>query len=457
MDLNKLGFEAAQKLYNIINKSEGTPDKRELKTTQKSDTDGTEKKKAPKKIDFTKGAETLKSIQHKKLIIGGIAAVAVIAIALTGVKSYLNSRPVKVYLSSVVEFSEPEGMNGSGTITYEVSRSKLRAAMFGAPVQADPSNQEEMDRVAIYESNIQSILDMAMENIVLVADKDQNLSNGDMVSVEARFQTEGKESFKHFIFVDGVSQYTVQGLNDGSLIQPFANVELNISGINGYATAELNIKKKEMFTYYLNYDYAPKTGLSNGDVVTVSITPDRGKLEELGYAVPTETTKEYKVSGLSRTVESSGEISDLVLNEMYQSAERMLKEEFNAVQIDDNDLVVATPAMSTMYFLDKSDKRTPYTDWFTGLNMVNGIVVTGSYGIDSVTESRNPEEEPTITRMGGYYAFIFPNIMIDPDGTCTYDKTAMVEKVFNFTDESELYTWMTGEFQDFAIEVMGRI
>lgn len=411
-----------------------------------------EKKSSAKKLQKTTSPR-----DKKKLLVAG-AAVLLLAVILCGVKAYLDSRPIKVYLSSMVVFSEPEGMNGSGTISYSVSRDKLREAMFGPPTQVDQSNQEAVDNAAIYEANVQAYLDAVLPNIVLVSPKDTDLSNGDTVSVEARFQTEGKSQFEKFVFIDGVSEYTVTGLEDGETIDPFdeKHVELKISGVSGFAKAELNIKKKEMYTYYLNYSLEPKEGISNGDTVTVTITPNKGKLEELGYAVPTQISKEYEVKGLDRPLESQGEITDLVLDEMFQTAERTLNSEFNAVDADDNDLVIETPSMKSIYFLDKVDKRTPYTDFFTGLNMINGVVITGSYGIDTVEEPRYGEEEPTVTRMGGYYAFIFPNILIESDGTCSYDRTAMVEKVFNYTEDSEFESWMASEFKDFSIETVGR-
>lgn len=398
------------------------------------------------------------SIKNKKPLIIGCVAAVLLLIILGGVKSYLNSRPIKIYLSNAITFSEPEGMNGSGTISYEIDREKLRVTMFGEPVEADPSNQEAVDNAAIYESNVKNYMDLVMDNIVLVCKKDSELSNGDVVTVEARFQTEGKDQFPRFTFIDGVSDYTVTGLEDGKSIDPFneKNIELKITGVSGFASAELNIKKQEMYTYYLNYDFEPKTGLANGDTVTVTITPNKGKLEELGYACPSTTSKEYTVSGLNRPLESQGEITDLVLDEMYQTAERTLNNEFNSVQVDDDDLVVETPTMSTIYYLDKVDKRTSYTDFFTGLNMINAVVVTGSYGIDTVTPPSREGEEATVVRRGGYYAFIFPNVFIETDGTCSYDKTAMVEKVFNYTTEAEFETWMSTEYKDFSINTIGR-
>ena len=126
------------------------------------------------------------------------------------------------------------------------------------------------------------------------------------------------------------------------------------------------------------------------------------------------------------------------------------------MQIDDDDQIVQSPQVVSMYFLDKSDKRESYTDRFSGLQMVNGIVITGYYAIDQYEAPKREGEETTITRWGGYYAFFFPDIVIEPDGSCVYRADGITEKAFSFGTEEEFYSWLTGEFRGFNIEKVGR-
>ena len=454
MDIKKLGYDALSKVYNKVSGQEAPPYKGGW-------ADGGQKKEPPKKrepVDRMDVLATAKGFLHDrsgKILIGTVAAAVVLAAIGAGIKTYLESRPVEVNLAEAVVFGEPEGLNGYGAISYGLDKNVLKTLMFGEQQGAADSTDTAVD-AEVLDMQRDKAVDLVTAAVTLSADKVENLSNGDVVRVMAEIAP--NTSFPGFIFMNGVAPCTIKGLPDGKVIDPFNDdmIGVKIEGMDGIATAELDIKGKEIYTYYLNYDLAPKDGLSNGDTVQVTISPDEEKIKELGYAIPDVRTREYEVSGLARPVSTQGEISDLILDEMTTAAQRMIREEYNAVQIDDDDQIVQSPQVVSMYFLDKSDKRESYTDRFSGLQMVNGIVITGYYAIDQYEAPKREGEETTITRWGGYYAFFFPDIVIEPDGSCVYRTDGITEKAFSFGTEEEFYSWLTGEFHGFNIEKVGR-
>ena len=457
MDWKGKAYEALGKIYEKVSGEKPQPYKGSSKEAEKETSSSNESSAPLDKLDDLKGK--LLDIDKKKFIIAGIGLVAVIVAfcAISAVKTSINNRPTKVYLNSIVTFSEPEGMNGYGTITCAVDTGKLLSAMYGTLQMPDQSNQDAYNNALVIKQQREAAVEEAGKYIVVTVDKTEKLSNGDTVNATVSFQTEGASQFPSFIFAEGISSYTVEGLTNGNSIKPFdANlIKMKVDGLSGSATATLDIKKND-YTYYLNYDWSPKTNLSNGDTITVTISPNADKLKDIGYAVPEEQTWEYKVSGLSRPLNSQDELPDVVLDEMYIYADKLLKQEYNAIKVDDNDLVVQTPTINNMYWIDLADKRTPLADYLNDIYLYNAVVISGYFRIDSIDEAAAEGEEAAVTNIGGYYAFVFQNVVIDPDNSCSYDKAEVAEIIVPANTEDDFFEWMQNYFKNCSIARIGR-
>ena len=141
---------------------------------------------------------------------------------------------------------------------------------------------------------------------------------------------------------------------------------------------------------------------------------------------------------------------------MYIYADKLLKQEYNAIKVDDNDLVVQTPTINNMYWVDLADKLTPLADYLNDIYLYNAVVISGYFRIDSIGEAPAEGEEAAVTNLGGYYAFVFQNVVIDPDNSCSYDKAEVAEIIVPANTEDDFFEWMQDYFKNCSIARIGR-
>lgn len=209
--------------------------------------------------------------KKKMLVIFGICAV-VMALTLI-IPKVINGRPVKVDLASVVALESQTGINGRGEVVFVVDEAKLKAALFP---KATTATAEEMEALT---QAVAGCIDITFPGRLAPGDVhegDMRLKNGDVITVSVGMFPKGTEQFPSYQFRNGSFPYEVKGLMEGELVQPFSPdaIEIRVEGNDGMGQAFLTKKLTGSYSYYLNYDWVPKTGLSNGDVVTVTIAPD---------------------------------------------------------------------------------------------------------------------------------------------------------------------------------------
>lgn len=134
---------------------------------------------------------------------------------------------------------------------------------------------------------------------------DNNLSNGDVVTVTPTYD-EAKAEKKGFKPVVREVKFTVEGLPEGTPVDLWEWAgELKFGRSNGdgqhHFEFDLLPDDKQAIGFmkdhvYLSYDKT--TGLSNGDVVTVTATYNQEQALVHGYKITSEPTKQFTVSGL---------------------------------------------------------------------------------------------------------------------------------------------------------------
>ena len=151
-------------------------------------------------------------------------------------------------------------------------------------------------------------------------DKTDNLSNGDKIMFN--WKITGKESIEEK-FPISIScedkEYTVENLDEAKEVDPFETVSVTFEGIAPNGTARVN-SNNSTFSYSLD----KSSGLSNDDVVKVSIGDDTSRYISQGMIV-NETEREFTVEGLSAYAMKIDDIPQDIQDKMKSQTEDMIK------------------------------------------------------------------------------------------------------------------------------------
>lgn len=147
------------------------------------------------------------------------------------------------------------------------------------------------------------------------------LSNGDEIEFEWDVNAQDiEENFKVKFIYENVTE-KVKGLKEGTVFHPFDELEVTFTGTAPNGRVEID----ENFSVSgLRASADKEYGLKNGDVVTVTIQGRYGDdVYDTCFAkgmIPSETTKQYTVSGLPAYVEKLSEIPKSNMDEMDKQA-----------------------------------------------------------------------------------------------------------------------------------------
>lgn len=391
----------------------------------------------------------------KILMFGSIALAAVILISAVG--GLLGGSTPAIDLTKAVQLSLTEKVSGYGKLEGAIDETVLtqQIAQSGAMLPKDMTADQAAKIV--------------MDGTYITMEPSENLSNGDQVQISIVVDQTVRDQLPGLAVDSATMEWTADGLVEGKWFDPFAqtSIDLRIEGVSGTANAYLNVLASGAYVYYLNYDWSPKSGIKNGDTVTITINPAESKLSELGYAIPEKRTMEYPVGGLDEMVADYTAIPDTYLNSMVSHAEGKLADAYASVPyVEGQDIIVTYPEITSVYFLDKADKSTPYSDWFTGLQMSNAVAVLGHFYIQDVepvtTETPGEDGKPIVTTSnevvgtyGGYYVWLFPDLVTKAGGDFGYNSAMITQRTTSYQTEEDCLAWMKNEFSGFAVNKIG--
>lgn len=157
-------------------------------------------------------------------------------------------------------------------------------------------------------SDIKKAQEKLMQYVELEVDEEslKNLSNGDTIEIKVKIKEEKLKNKN--IKIEGTSfTYTVEGLVEPEVLEPWNGINVTFEGFNGEAEAIINTDgvDAEMFNFF-NYRFSTDNyDLSNGDVVTVELrvyySLNNGYFihDEKFYTYDDKVlTKDFTVSGL---------------------------------------------------------------------------------------------------------------------------------------------------------------
>lgn len=170
-----------------------------------------------------------------------------------------------------------KGVDGRG----KISLSSDTVGLYAYFVDDDMTE----DDISRYEKFISSVS--------FTADTAEGLSNGDTVTVTARYDEKLAEELN--IGIAGTSwTIPVAGLREGTCLDAFENLRITTGGISPFITVTYINNSDNEYLASLSYEISRRAGLAIGDVITVTCLADEDYAAEQGYYFE-KLTEEYRI------------------------------------------------------------------------------------------------------------------------------------------------------------------
>ena len=281
---------------------------------------------AAKGFDVNELVEKAKDLFQKRKIavIGALAAVAVLIVALVGFKVY-DSQPKSLLDVVQVQFS---GYEESGTLTYnsdevvaKLQEIAYKKAGFSSKqaaglAQKDPVTFSEVTRDPKLASKYGKA-DALIRSVQFSFDKTSDLKNGDEVtfSVTTTSKSAPVKAEKKTFKVENLKEYEKVSTSDLLTETP-----VTFAGLNGYGTVSIAKNSKNETYFDFENGERPKN-LKNGDKVTLKVNDAYiNSLKSSGKMVDSKTV-EVTVEGLKDLKDVKNFADLLKKNEDYSKSE----------------------------------------------------------------------------------------------------------------------------------------
>lgn len=258
----------------------------------------------------------------RRVIFAGIAAIAVIFLALILVLTHKKKIDLHDYIA--VEF---DGYDSFGTASVDFDYDKFYKDLKDSISERKAKKAAEEMKDTLAELDLSSLSEGVAsfsEHLGYLAvcdglnwelDKDAELSNGDTVTLSFDFDNDLAKKYG-IKFVGKDKEFTVKGLEEVTVIDPFKDIEVTFSGTAPNASASVTNNSDEDVVKSLYFNIEPNYNLSKGDKITVSIDIDEEYiLSEYGCKF-SATSKEYTCDNVDAYLTDGADISDELLTSM---------------------------------------------------------------------------------------------------------------------------------------------
>lgn len=332
---------------------------------EKVSTETTEAKQPSAFENFMNKFKSDKKTRNIGLAVLGGLIVIIIAIAI--IASAGNTIKLTDYITA-----EVIGIDGYGTVQFDIDEEKLYGDVFGA---APADTYENLAKLLQYEEKCDNLMDCIT---ILEVEGNGKFANNDTALIEITFENNENKFGKSI--KGGTFKYKISGLEKGEVVDPFSEEYVNISftGADGFGVGEAEKVFEERWVYGTTYTFSKVDKLSNGDKITVTAEINdsyEDYLEELlkeGKVIEKKTTKEITVSGLT-VYASASDINESIITNATNLVLEEYKESNDSGETRENLKIVG------VFFKDKKDKSEPYVDSWNGFKMYNSLDVIVSY------------------------------------------------------------------------------
>lgn len=370
--------------------------------------------------------------EKRKYVVAGFVALMVLLLCL----SFLLPRKKNVILlTDYVHINSVTGADGYGHLEYSFDSYSVYQKLAGMDVKNDKDAE-----VLFSEENLlkaEKIMTV-LEGVTVTADKNDNLSNGDKLTLTVSFDNPTKEKLD-FELRGGEISYTVEGLAEGLPFDPFSQdiISVAFTGASGSGEAIIGLVSGDDMYKAVTYSFSNNYNLSNGDEVVLTAVFDQQYFAALGYAVPDQCSKTYIVSGLKDFFRPSDGLS---VSERTRFEDLTMSSVLDDIARDvlTKDMSVLDSEFWSLYYFETKTPGTTFFDMIHGFGGHCGIM-----GIAKVVF----ESSWTGTYEDVYFV-AFPDCMMGDDGHLTYDEENFIVFDSPVSDETEALDWLTDQFPE---------
>lgn len=270
------------------------------------------------------------------------------------------------------------GSNGNGRAELSMRTLELIESVIGGEPEPNESYSSWLSQYILYD-----------EGITFSCTPEQNLSNGDTVTVSVTVSDAAAKTIK-----GGEKKFTVSGLPEMQTVDFFRDIAIRYEGIGGQARAILERETDEEALTHCDFQVEPAYGIQNGDTVTVTIA-NEAYLEQEYLCRPAETSKTFSVSGLDEYLTDP----DLLPEDDIQALIRQFLEQTHPKE--DSIFTYSAPQYYKTYLLTKNPES------YYPAESENALEIYVCYD-----EYMNGVYHWTV-----YTPLVFRNLILHPDGT----------------------------------------
>ena len=231
---------------------------------------------------------------------------------------FLRNQKSDIALSNYIS-ADFSGVDGYGTINAYLDYDALQKDIWKA------MGHEETDMTdAKVQKDLAQVYQFTGQLYSTISQKD-GLKNGDKVKVSIDVPQEIPDELCINI-TDSEKEFTVEGLQEVQMFDPFEGIEVTFHGMSPFVKAEFNRIKQDDLYYYVDFTLDKTSGLAAGDTVTVTASYNEEYLREMGYGVSTDS-KTYTVTSEGAYILKAEQLNQTIIDELNARALQFQKEQ----------------------------------------------------------------------------------------------------------------------------------
>lgn len=256
-----------------------------------------------------------------------------------------------------------------------------------------------------------------VDSISITLDREDGLSNGDVVKVSVEYDRDMAEELGLVIDLD--NRYVkVKNLKEGRELDLFSDVKIITGGISPYVYAAYINESEDEYLSKLEYDIDKNAELSIGDEITITCMIDEESAAKKGYYYDTNKMQ-YTIVKADKYIDSVDEVDVGVIEELKEECIEVIVNETNDTTYHMSYKVTGS---NEYLYRDNNEKAVGFEYYGTVLanndigfeqKHENYVLVfyKGSIALPTYTTEEDPYDY-----IDAYFCFIYSDAILTKDG-----------------------------------------
>lgn len=350
------------------------------------------------------------------------AAAVLCALILFSVIYIIYDRNTRIALSNYVTV-EYSGVNGYGIVTCTVDGEALAEKLIGS--------ERDMEKRT-------KLTELAMSVTALA--KQTGVSNGDEIDIVFSYDKALAKEMKARV-KDSQYKVTVKGLEEGTKISLFENVEVIFAGMSPEAYVWIQNNWEDEYLKSLQFSVDKSTQISTGDTVIVTCQTSREELSLHGYVLDTVSAS-YKADRLSTYANSADQVDKELLAFITEEAAETIVSETE----DATFRMLYKATGDAAYLRSVNDEKAEEVQLLQTIFMSRNGELEGS-GNNYIFLVFSANISNSETKIPVYYVFTYTDGYTTTDGVYEIDHDAPEERYQCGLDYESLYQNTIGVYE----------